>query len=171
MQYLHGLPSGATAFISWQHWWITWLLKAVYPNAPPFPAHCYSSEWLELPEYTHGACYDLIYQVILRRPTKDGLWHVTALTTMNMGFAGKEDSPCMSSLAPYTNPTSWKQGAAKPGAVGLPPAPFNVMSRCSEWCDPSIALPGKVGCHPPKRCMHGIHPRAACTSVSLPFAV
>lgn len=63
IQFVHGLPSGATALIAWQHWWITWLLKAVYPNAPAYPDYCPYSQWSDLPEYTHGRCYDIVYQV------------------------------------------------------------------------------------------------------------
>jgi len=46
VQYIFGLPAGATAMISWQHWWITWLLKTLYPNAPAFPNYCPYSQWV-----------------------------------------------------------------------------------------------------------------------------
>ncbi len=120
VQFLHGLPSGATALIAWQHWWITWLLKAVYPNAPAFPDYCPYSQWSDLPEYTHGRCYDIVFQLVLKRPTAEDFWHVTSLSMMNMGFGGEDDSPCASAFGPHTNPTSWHQKPAQKGAIGLP---------------------------------------------------
>ena len=148
IKYVLALPAGATAFISWQHWWITWLLKTFAPNAPPFPSKCPYSQWADLPEYTHGACYDLVFQLVLKRYSPEDDWHATAFSLMHMGFDGTEDSECSSALGPNTNPTGWHQSPAKPGTVNLPEEHVSV-STCDTWCDPAIQQPGK----PPSHCI------------------
>eukprot|EP00931_Biecheleriopsis_adriatica_P075523 TRINITY_DN4936_c0_g1_i1.p1 TRINITY_DN4936_c0_g1~~TRINITY_DN4936_c0_g1_i1.p1 ORF type:complete len:360 (-),score=37.33 TRINITY_DN4936_c0_g1_i1:58-1137(-) len=144
IEYVHGLPAGATALISWQHWWITWLLISVYPDAPPYPNYCPYSEWQDLPNYTHGRCYDILFQLVLKRPSSEMNWHVTAMSMMNMGFNGHSDSPCSSAFEPHSNPTQWHQPPAPKGAIGLPDIH---LSKCEHWCDPDVHLPGKSPSH------------------------
>ena len=142
--FVQGLPAGATAMVAWQHWWITWLLKAVYPNAPGYPDFCPYSQWSDLPEYTHARCYDILFQLVIKRDHAEDPWHVTAFSMMNMGFDGKEGAECMSAFGEDTNPTKWKQAPAPKGSVHLQPS---YEKQCDPWCDPDVHLPGKSPSH------------------------
>lgn len=90
---------------------------------------------------------------------------------MQMGFAGKNDSECASSLEPWSNPSAWHQARcpnmptrellwrgdrlsaspqvrAEPGAIPLPKTHFDpALSKCESWCTPDVHMPGKSPSH------------------------
>ena len=107
VSYLHKLPSGSTVLVAWEHKMIGQLARAIDPQglAPEkYPDHC-KSEWTE-PEYTEGACYDVIWQFVLHRAHASESWEAKGFSHLHMGFGGR-DSSCTEAFQPFSNPTSW----------------------------------------------------------------
>jgi len=108
------LQAGETLVAAWQHWFLPFLAKTFDSNGlvqSTFPTECNFTEWSE-PEYTGGACYDLISQLQLYRFDASHPWRLQAYSHMHMGFGGHANSSCASAFLPYSNPTGWKLAAA-----------------------------------------------------------
>ncbi|CAE7394996.1 unnamed protein product [Symbiodinium sp. CCMP2456] len=122
--YLKTLPSGSSVLVAWEHKMMGQLAQAVDPEglAPAkYPDHC-DSEWRE-PEYTMGACYDVIWQFVLYRSPGES-WRAKAFSHLHMGFAGR-GSKCAEAFEPFSNPGSWplmEEGGVSMVAPGMIPA-------------------------------------------------
>merc|ERR1712137_1124697 len=84
VKYLQHIRSRDTLLVAWQHWFIPHLAAAIDPRklAPRhFPTTCNPSQWEE-PEYTHGACYDIIWQFMLYRENSEASWRAEAFSQM-----------------------------------------------------------------------------------------
>ena len=123
--YLNTLPSGSSVLVAWEHKMMGQLAQAVDPEglAPAkYPDHC-KSEWTE-PEYTMGACYDVIWQFVLYRSHSRESWRAKAFSHLRMGFAGG-GSKCSEAFEPFSNPSSWPQlmeegtGGGRGGTAGM----------------------------------------------------
>lgn len=98
-----------TLLVSWQHFFLPRMMKAMYPPSPiylrGFPDACPTTEWVE-PQYTRetngGDCYDIVWQMVLTRPKDDASapWQAVTFNQMHMGFAGTVESPCAEAFAP-----------------------------------------------------------------------
>mmetsp|Transcript_60745 Transcript_60745/g.113551 ORF Transcript_60745/g.113551 Transcript_60745/m.113551 type:complete len:284 (+) Transcript_60745:44-895(+) len=111
VDYLQAVPAGSTVLVAWEHKVIGKLAAAIDPTglAPErYPDHCAIKEWNE-PDYTEGACYDVIWQFLLHRTNSSQPWQSRGFLHMHMGFAGL-GSPCRDAFAPYSNPSSWGLG-------------------------------------------------------------
>ena len=87
--YLNTLPSGSSVLVAWEHKMMGRLAQAVDPEglAPAkYPDHC-KSEWTE-PEYTMGACYDVIWQFVLYRSHSRESWRAKAFFSFADGLCG-----------------------------------------------------------------------------------
>eukprot|EP00913_Durusdinium_trenchii_P009967 g9354.t1 len=63
---------------------------------------CRIPEWDE-PDYTEGACYDVIWQFLLRRSNAQEMWRTEGFVHLHMGFAGKASGPCTEAFGPSSS--------------------------------------------------------------------
>jgi hypothetical protein len=103
------LHDGGALVVAWQHDELPNLIYALAPDLhlhhayKEWPVECDSPTWAE-PEGLkgHGRCYDLVWQLTLRRQAGQGPegWTAISAQTLHMGFGGSATSPCVEGFAP-----------------------------------------------------------------------
>lgn len=91
VKYVQQLKAGETLFVAWQHWFLTLLVGALgFEGLLPtqFPHSCPYPQWTE-PEYAldedEGDCYDVIWQIVLFRPSPKHDWRIDSFAQCGRG--------------------------------------------------------------------------------------
>eukprot|EP00928_Gymnodinium_smaydae_P079350 TRINITY_DN63307_c0_g1_i1.p1 TRINITY_DN63307_c0_g1~~TRINITY_DN63307_c0_g1_i1.p1 ORF type:complete len:300 (+),score=48.06 TRINITY_DN63307_c0_g1_i1:96-995(+) len=127
--YVNQLHHGQTLFVAWQHKLISKLAASfdvggLENGLTPshWPKQCLYNNWEEPESIQEGACYDVIWQLVLHRSSKSESYRTKAFSHLHMGFAGNHTAPCSESFRPYSNPAHWEHydpdGEGSPRAKG-----------------------------------------------------
>lgn len=102
------LVEDGTTVIAWQHEELPGLLLELAPDLSlddsfaDWPARCDAASWPEPKHLKGGKCYDLVWQLTMRRRVGEGHdgWTAASVAAHQMGFGGAPTSPCVEGFTP-----------------------------------------------------------------------
>ena len=97
------LVHGGTVLAAWEHSDIAPIVASYGPPGKMgfdhWPNGCDNKQWPEPPYIKSGdTCYERIWAVTLTRPRLNTPWLAVAFATMDQGFQGMVDGPCLGAL-------------------------------------------------------------------------
>jgi hypothetical protein len=111
------LRAGGTLVIAWQHEELPGVIHAfakklrLHHAFREWPSTCDAAEWAEPSDLKgYGQCYDLVWQLIMRRRPGETLWEAAEASQLHMGFGGLPESPCTGAFAPLAFEADMSRG-------------------------------------------------------------
>lgn len=135
------LQAGGTLVIAWQHDELPDVVHAfakelhLHHAFRKWPSTCDAAEWAE-PSDLKGSvrCYDMVWQLVLKRRLGEEAWEAAEASQLHMGFAGSPISPCTDAFAPLAKPADPPMPALPSGAVAVGAADVEPPERTrSRW--------------------------------------